>query len=103
MKTQRLTGKGVALLTLSVLGLTSLQGQVPLNTSVERDTSVVYHSMDEDFYYIGYFRERKFDVNGDGIDDFRFTNNGPEAVMGISVFPLNQKSGDRLFGPGDCT
>ena len=95
MKTEKPTLKGVVLLTFCVLGLSPLSGQEPQDTTIERDTSVVYQPMDIGFYSIGDFLERKFDINGDGIDDFRFTNAGPEVVHGISVFPLNQ---NRVIG-----
>lgn len=77
MKTEKPILKGVVLLTFFVLGLSGLQGQELQDRTIERDTSVVYRSMHEDFYSFGEFRERKFDINGDGIDDFRFTNGAP--------------------------
>jgi hypothetical protein len=95
MKTQRLTCKEVVLLTLFVLGLTPLSGQVPLSDPVERDASVVYVPLDISFFSIGNFVERHFDLNEDGIDDFRFTNGGLEVVHGISVYPLSQ---NRVIG-----
>jgi len=98
MKTQRVRCKGVtlfALLVVAMLVLIPLSGQVSQSEAVERDASVVYVPMDESFFSIGDFLEQKFDLNEDGIDDFRFTNNGLEVVNGISVYPLNQ---NRVLG-----
>ena len=95
MKTQRVTYKRVTLFVLSVLILTPLQGQVPQGEPVERDASVVYVPLDIGFFSIGDFLEHNFDLNEDGIDDFRFTNGGLEVVHGISVYPLNQ---NRVIG-----
>ena len=99
----------MALLTLSVLGLISLQAQEPQDTTIERDTSVVYQPMNQTLSVPENYNqgassgerlvfEYFLDLNGDTINDFKFTstlviplytNWQNDNDYSISIHPLN--------------